>query len=669
MLAKLAALVLAAPRRVLATATLLCVLLGAPAVTAPLDMSFLSVVDRDVPLIARYLAMNENVGLSQRTVLLLEGSDDAVQAAASRAVETLRASEHVDWVFTDPRHPAGSRVVLAALTSDPMTLAARDIARGEAAFSVVEDAVADALADSGVSIGWTGVPAQTIQDIEATLGRFMWLSPLSLLIVLALLRVVEPRLSRLALIGTPMVLAVMATLGVSALVFGNISFNEGFFGIIVCGLGADFALHLLVRLREERASAAFPEALTRTMRGAGGAIAAGAATTIGAFTVLSLAPETMPHRMGVTGAVGLLLCLGLMLTWLPAAWLLLDAEGDAPATLTVPGVAWLASRSVRRPAVVLGLTAVLLAGSLAGLGRLRYETDFNRIVNRDVPAGAVAERLQQLFGGNAAPWVVASDTLAEARVIATALAADPGIVRVEGAATVLPPGIDRLPPGLPEGVVAQLRGRDGRWLTWVYTGYAGLDTVRLAEDRRRIEAIAPDAAGYGMFIEAVVAGDHPWARWVALGILLLVVAVLLIDLRSPRWAVVALLPAVVGMTVTVGALCWLDIGFGVVHVVSVPLLLGLGVDDGLHVVHRLRDDPTLPADLATTSVGRAIVMTTATTCASFAAILLSNNPSLESMALVILIGLPMCLLASISLVPAAAAVLRLRPGPPVARNS
>ena len=662
MLERLAGLVFRAPLVVLAVTTLVCLLVGSAALTVPLDMSFLSVVDRDDPLVARYLEMNDNVGLSRQAFLLLEGPD--AQPAAELALRTLQDTPEVEWAVIEPRTAPEARVVLAALVSDPMTLAARDIARGGAEFSVVEGAIERALNGRDVSIGWAGAPPQTIQDIEATLGRFVWLSPLSLLLVLALLRVVEPRLRRLALVGVPMVLAVITTLGVSALVFGNLSFNEGFFGIIVCGLGADFALHLIVRLREERQDHALPEALARTLGGAGRAIAAGALTTVGAFTVLSLAPETMPHRMGVTGAVGLLVCFVLMLTWLPASWVLLAADDDEPRPFLVPVVSRIAAWAVRRPVVVLAIAAVVVAVSLAGLPRIRYETDFNRIVNRDVPAGATSERLQQLFGGGAAPWVVASESYAEAEAVFQAFVADPAFVRVLGAPAVLPQGGPRLAAALPPSQKPLLLGRDGRWLTWAWTDYPGLDTVRLRQDRMRAEAIAPDVAGYGMFVEAVVTGERGWARGIALGILGLVLCVLLVDLRGVRWVSVALLPALIGMTAAAGILAWLDLGFGIAHVISVPLLLGLGVDDGLHVAHRMREAPDLAPDVATTSVGRAIVMTTATTCASFAAILLSNNPSLESMALVILVGLPICLLASVSVVPAATVALGLRPAVP-----
>jgi len=660
----LADLVLACPRRVLALATVGCLALGSIALTVPTDMSFLSVVHKDDPMVVRYLELNETARLSHRAVLLLEGPEEALDDAAAAALDTLEGASEVDWVTADARGVPGARVLVASLRDDPMQLVGRDIALGRTSFSLVERAVGEALADAPVSIGWAGVPPQTIQDIEATLGRFLWLSPLCLLLVLALLRTVERRMVRVLLIGAPMALAVLATLGISAIVFGDVSFNEGFFGVVVCGLGADFALHLLVRQREERAGGlAFEEALRRTLAGAGPAIVAGALTTAGAFAVLALAPETLPRRVGVTGAAGILLCLGLMVTWLPAAWVLLERSGRAPSTATgfrVPGLAGLAGGAARRPLATAGLALALLVGASTGLTEVRYETDFNEIVNRDVPAAAVNARLQERFGAHSSPWLVATETVAEAHRVHAAFEADATFVRVDGAASLLPPTATDLPPHTPPALAAQVRGADGRWLTWAYTGYAGLDTVRLAEDRHRAEAVDPSAAGYGMFVEAVVGGERPWAPWLGLGILGLVVAVLIVDLRSPRWVLLAITPPVVGMVSTVGLLGWLDAGLGIAHVMSVPLLLGLGVDDGLHVVHRLREDPDLAADAGAVSVGRAMVMTTATTCTSFAALLLSNNPSLESMALVILIGLPVCLLASIALVPALAVVLRLR---------
>jgi len=145
-----------------------------------------------------------------------------------------------------------------------------------------------------------------------------------------------------------------------------------------------------------------------------------------------------------------------------------------------------------------------------------------------------------------------------------------------------------------------------------------------------------------------------------LGVLALVVLVLAIDQRSWRWMLLAVLPVTFGSVVTFGVMCWLDVGFSVMLILVVPLLVGLGVDDGIHVVHRMREDDQLAPDIATCSVGRAIVMTTLTTCASFSVMMFSNHPGMESMALCLIWGLPLCLLASVTLIPAASVLLGLR---------
>ena len=127
---------------------------------------------------------------------------------------------------------------------------------------------------------------------------------------------------------------------------------------------------------------------------------------------------------------------------------------------------------------------------------------------------------------------------------------------------------------------------------------------------------------------------------------------------------VALVPVLMGTALTFGALCWLDVGFSVLLIVVVPLLLGLGVDDGIHIAHRLRHDQENTTEAAVSAIGHAILMTTLTTCGGVFALLFSNHPGMESIAATLLIGLPGCLVASITVAPALASVMGLTPGAP-----
>ena len=185
----------------------------------------------------------------------------------------------------------------------------------------------------------------------------------------------------------------------------------------------------------------------------------------------------------------------------------------------------------------------------------------------------------------------------------------------------------------------------------------------IQRQRYAAEKIHPSAAGMGNFIEAAMEAERPWVLPLIFSVLAFVCLVLFLDLRKLSWIVLAIVPVSVSVLITFGLLCWMDVGFSVLLFAVVPLLLGLGVDDGLHVVHRMMEEPDLPAHEATLSVSRAITMTTLTTCSSFCVLLVSNHPGMESMAWTLLIGLPICFVASATLIPALAVVLKIRSAP------
>jgi len=754
---------------VVAVSVLSCLLLAVPVATAPLDLSFMAVFDNDIPELARYAKLAERLEMNSRLLLLLEGEDeDALDDARDRVVAALRSRDDVRYVISEPpaewaasnlpwlledsafddlmssvTDPAdrdaskrlsnslqamnkasplerpGARLVLVGLMKNPLDIDIRDVMAGLSPFEVVEAATGELLVDQPVTWSYAGFAAIAAQDQKATLVAVSKLTPLSLLLVLLLLRFVEPRPARLFAIALPMLLSLVAALGITTLLLGSITFIEAFFGMMVFGLGVDFGLHLTVRLREERAAGhKFEDALKRAITGCGPAIIAGAMTTTGAFAVISTASDPVPRHMGVSGAAGLAICLILMLTLLPATWVLLERRGTVPKpeVLPIPFLPKLARNAALHPKAWLIGALVLSLAATAGVPNYRFETDLSKIFNRDTPAVLVGDKIQSLFDANMTAWVVATPTLAEARQVQEKFESAPEFGRVEGAAKLFPgdlearsarlrealpaiaqrkqsfaalaargPGLlgaaargpltmlsnleaaaERGPPtgdSLPIEIREGVMGSDGSWLTFAYGLGSTLQAMQLRKERLAAEAIHPTAAGLGNFVELATSGDRPWIKPTLLGVLALVLLVLVVDLRDPRWVLLGVTPVVMGTLITFGIMCWMDIGFSVLLILVIPLLLGLGVDDGLHVVHRMREDESLTADEATVSVGRAIVMTTVTTSASFGALMISNHPGMESIAITMLLGLTLCLLASTTLVPALAVVLGLRKPP------
>ncbi|MDP7113092.1 MAG: MMPL family transporter, partial [Myxococcota bacterium] len=341
----------------------------------------------------------------------------------------------VEAEYTRHQHP-GLRLVLVQMARDPNKEPV-----GRNGVTEIEVATRQALEGLGVEGSFAGLGAISEQDQAQVLRRVRILTPLSLAAVLLVLLFVERRPIRLLTVAAPMLLALGGTLGLVGLIAGKITIIEAFFGMLVFGLGVDFALHLIVRLREEQAGGhTFDEALPRTIAGTGTGIVVGALTTAGAFFVAAVAPDPVAFHLGLSGGIGLLLCLLLMLTLLPALWTLLDRRTPAapPSAMVLPLLRPLTRLASRHPWVVLAVAAAVVAGALAGSGRFHYQDNLAKVFSRNVPALETQDRIQELFGLNSYPWVSTAETLEEARRLVRAYEADPTFPRVESAASLLP---------------------------------------------------------------------------------------------------------------------------------------------------------------------------------------------------------------------------------------
>ncbi len=744
--------------------TLPCAVLALVSLTVPVDLSFVGILNRKEPHIARYLETVARLEMGGFLPVLLEGDEDKLDQVAHDVHQALEGAPHIkrvqsdlpwDWIDKNAPYlvdravfddwlalatraedtaavqrlekaldaqrqearrlkPRGARLLLIEMDKDPLSESL-----GGDAYYTLEDRVTAVAEAAGVSAEFAGLPAIAAQDQKNTLGRVQLLTPISLLLVLLLFRVVERRWIRLMVVALPMVLALFATLGLVGTMLGTLTVLESFFGVMVFGLGVDFALHLLVRLRDERArGASFEDAVRTTLVGTGRGVVAGGLTTAGAFALVATAPDPTALHLGVSGAVGLTLCLVLMFTLLPALWTLLARNqtgvDEPPIALSFRPVDVLTHWATRRPWATVAASLLVVGVCLAGLPRFSVELDLEKVFNRDVPAVKAIDRVQALFGLNGGPWFVAVPTLDEARAVTEKFQADKTFSRVESMAALLPADVaDRKralddaqadikaqlvtyeallplsteseqetlkqaigalqtlqlaaaagPPG-PDDVPLQMRSRlvgpGGQFIVYAYPAVPTLDARQIEGVRIKAEGVHVQATGVPAVLEALLAQERPWAVTLLLGILLFVVVVLSVDLKRPRYVFVALLPVVFGVVCTFGILCWAGLSFNVLTFLVVPLIIGLGVDDGIHVVHRIKEQDLPDAGRATSEVGKAIVLTTATTSISFGTLLFTDHTGMESMAWVLVIGLPLCLLASMTLLPAAAVLVGVAP--------
>ncbi|MEM6456984.1 MAG: MMPL family transporter [Acidobacteriota bacterium] len=144
---------------------------------------------------------------------------------------------------------------------------------------------------------------------------------------------------------------------------------------------------------------------------------------------------------------------------------------------------------------------------------------------------------------------------------------------------------------------------------------------------------------------------------------LAVLVLLWLDYRRLSDALLALVPLFVGIVWMIGAMVALGIAMNFMNIFVTTMIIGIGVDYGIHMLHRNREvaslppgDPAFAAGLAQT--GKAIVMAAASTLVGFGGLILSHYPGLRSIGYVAILGTVAASLTAITLLPAYLALRR-----------
>ncbi len=127
---------------------------------------------------------------------------------------------------------------------------------------------------------------------------------------------------------------------------------------------------------------------------------------------------------------------------------------------------------------------------------------------------------------------------------------------------------------------------------------------------------------------------------------------LLLALRHPFSAALAAIPLVGGIVAMLGVMALLSIKFNYANFIVLPLIVGIGIDDGIHIVHRWRQESKENLTKVLNQIGRAIVLTSLTTTIGFGSLISSHYPGLRSIGWVTALGILTCLLAALILLPA-----------------
>ncbi|MEM8498252.1 MAG: MMPL family transporter [Pseudomonadota bacterium] len=203
---------------------------------------------------------------------------------------------------------------------------------------------------------------------------------------------------------------------------------------------------------------------------------------------------------------------------------------------------------------------------------------------------------------------------------------------------------------LPVTVRARIQGLDGRFQHSILPSDDIVDVRSLGDYVDSVRRIAPQATGRPVVeqgVGRVVVESFKHALFFAF---VAVSFILLLALRNIRYTLMVLLPLMLTAVFTVAIAVLIDIPFNMANILVLPLIFGLGVDNGIHVVDRFRNEGNVD-QLVHSSTPRAVLLSTLTTIGTFASLSLSPHVGTASIGVFLTIAVGFILTFSIFLLP------------------
>ena len=108
---------------------------------------------------------------------------------------------------------------------------------------------------------------------------------------------------------------------------------------------------------------------------------------------------------------------------------------------------------------------------------------------------------------------------------------------------------------------------------------------------------------------------------------------------------------VIGMIWMLGLYAGSGLKLNFLNLAVIPLVIGMGIDFGIHLTHRYRIEKDIQETYRST--GRAVFLSGATTLIGFGSLaLIGKFPSIASMGSILAFGIGACLLAAFIILPA-----------------
>ena len=203
---------------------------------------------------------------------------------------------------------------------------------------------------------------------------------------------------------------------------------------------------------------------------------------------------------------------------------------------------------------------------------------------------------------------------------------------------------------LPAPLAARWLATNGRELVEISPAEDVSDNAAARRFIDGVHAIVPTATGLPVvYQEASTTVVTAFERALLYAFIMVSVIIWLV-LRDVKDTLLVLVPIALASILTAALTVVVGMPFNYANIIALPLLVGIGVDNGIHVVHRMRTDDA--ERLFDTSTMRAVLASGLTTVASFGNLAFSSHVGTASMGILLALGLAASMTATLVVLPA-----------------
>jgi hypothetical protein len=203
---------------------------------------------------------------------------------------------------------------------------------------------------------------------------------------------------------------------------------------------------------------------------------------------------------------------------------------------------------------------------------------------------------------------------------------------------------------LPQAFRDQFVGVTGKFLLQVYPKHDVWQRDNQEKFIADLRTVDPNVTGTPVQLyefEELLKNSYIQAAWYSLAAITLLV---FFHFRGIGSVILSLLPVGIGTLWLLGLMGWCGIPFNVANIMTLPLVVGIGVTNGVQILNRFAEERT-PGILAR-STGKAVLVSGLTAIAGFGSLIIAKDRGIYSLGCVMATGIAACMIAGLTLLPA-----------------